>query len=86
LTGVPGTYVLDEQHFALNSAFATQTLQQIVYNYSGAEGDPILAGVTVVTPSAVPEPMSAALMGIGTAIALSVTRWRSRNRVRLDVR
>ena len=38
VNGVVGTFVLDEQHFALNSAFATQTLQQIVYTYSGAGG------------------------------------------------
>jgi hypothetical protein len=77
MNGVVGTFVLDEQHFALNPAFATQTLQQIVYTYSGAEGTPILAGVTVAT-SSVPEPTSAMLMGIGTAVAMGAASRRRR--------
>jgi hypothetical protein len=75
-SGVIGTFVLDEQHFALNSAFATQTLERIVYTYTGAEGTPILAGVSVAT-SAVPEPSSVALMGLGAAIVMG-TAWRRR--------
>jgi hypothetical protein len=80
VNGVVGTFVLDEQHFALNSAFATQTLQQIVYTYTGAEGNPILSGVTVAT-SAVPEPTSAMLMGIGIAVAMGAG-WRRRRAAR----
>jgi hypothetical protein len=75
VNGVVGTFVLDEQHFALSSAFATQTLQQIVYTYSGAEGNPILAGVTVAT--AVPEPSSVVLVGLGAAVASGAV-WRRR--------
>jgi hypothetical protein len=77
LTGVVGTFVLDEQHFALNSAFATQTLEDIVYTYSGAEGTPILAGVSVVTISSVPEPSSVTLMGLGAAVVMGAA-WRRR--------
>jgi autotransporter passenger strand-loop-strand repeat protein len=47
--GLFGTYVVDEQDFVLNSAFASQTLQQIVITNLGSGGTPILLGVTAQT-------------------------------------
>jgi PEP-CTERM motif len=78
--GVLGTFVLDEQHFALNSAFATQTLERIVYTYTGSEGTPLLMGVTVST-GAVPEPSSVVLMGLGAAVVMGAA-WRRRRAAR----
>ena len=66
-TGAYGTYVIDEQQFVLSSAFATQTLQQITYTYTGTSGTAILEGLSVLT--AVPEPPSVILLGAGLAVA-----------------
>ena len=45
-TGATGTYAVDEHNFVLNSAFATQTLTQIVFTDLGTGGTPILLGLT----------------------------------------
>ncbi len=56
-TGDFGTYVVDEQDFALDSAFASQTLTEIIItDLGGARGGsnvPILLGVTVQSAGAV---------------------------------
>ncbi len=77
--GFVGTYVMDEQHFALNAAFANQTLTSMVYTYTGGGGTPLVQGITVATPdaTAVPEPASFAMMGIGAVVALGVAVRRS---------
>lgn len=46
-TGLVGTYLIDEQDFALVAAFRSQTLTRIVLTTSAAGGRPILLGVTV---------------------------------------
>jgi hypothetical protein len=73
-TGALGTYVVDEQHFALEAAFATQNLQIINITNTGSN-DPIALGFTAAR--AVPEPTAAALLpgGLGL-LALSLGRRR----------
>jgi hypothetical protein len=73
------THRYDAQQFSLSSAFATQTLTDIVVT-AGASGvnysQPMLSAIDVVT--AVPEPGSLALMGLGVGgLMLQVGR-RSR--------
>ena len=55
-TGIVGTYHIDEQDFTLGPAFATQTLQSIVFTDSSNGSVPILLGVTVQRGSASSSP------------------------------
>lgn len=69
-TGLTGTYVIDEQNFSLNPAFATQTLTQIILTDTYDGSDPILLGMTAGAASpvnSVPEPTSLALFATGLA-------------------
>jgi PEP-CTERM motif len=68
-TGLTGTYVIDEQDFSLGSAFAGQTLTQIVITDDFNGSNPILEGVTVgsETASTAPEPASVLLLAGGLA-------------------
>ena len=81
-TGLSGDYVVDEQDYSLGTAFAGQTLTQIVITdvYNGS--DPILLGVTVgdITPSSgIPEPSSVLLVGLAMpALGFCLARRRSR--------
>ena len=79
--GDSGTYVIDEQSFSLNSAFATQTLTKIVLTDTYNGSDPILLGMTAgsFTSTPVPEPTSLALF------ATALVGWRAATkRARLD--
>jgi hypothetical protein len=51
-TGVPANLVVDEQHFSLGTAFAGQTLTQIIITDTYNGSNPILLGVTVGSASA----------------------------------
>jgi hypothetical protein len=76
-TGDTGIYVIDEQDFTLDSAFATQTLIQIIVTDTYDGSDPILLGVTAgsASPSnTVPEPGTLALFGTALLGLLGVTR------------
>ncbi len=66
-TGLDGTYVVDEQDFSLDSAFAGQTLTQIIITDTHNGSDPILMGVTVgsgTSTTSVPEPTTLLLVGM----------------------
>ena len=89
-TGLTGTYVFDEQDFALGSFATGKTLTGIevssvggtgISNGSG-DGTPILLGVTVEgTPavvSAAPEPSTWALMFAGVALIGAMLRFGRR--------
>jgi len=68
-TGGGGIYRVDEQDFSLGSAFAGQTLTQIVITDTNNGSDPLLLGATVgsepPTTSTTPEPSSLLLLGTG---------------------
>ena len=67
--GLFGTYVLDAQHFALNSAFATQTLTGFtVTNGPGSENN-FLSAVAAVA-AAVPEASTTVSLGLLLALGL----------------
>jgi hypothetical protein len=77
-TGLTGNYLIDEQDFELGSAFAGQTLTQIVITDTHNGSDPILLGATVgsepLTTSATPEPSSLLLLCTGLVGFASVAR------------
>lgn len=82
-TGSWGNYVIDEQRFALGSAFLGQDLTEIVLadTYNGAQ--PILLGMTAAGPlAATPEPsgMLLVLTGFGLLAGLA---WKRREGIRL---
>ena len=72
-TGDPGTYVIDEQKFHLDSAFATQTLTKIVITNTGCCGTPILLGVTVGTGLATTTTLKAAPTSAPKGAPISLT-------------
>jgi hypothetical protein len=64
-TGKAGGYVLDEQHFTLDPAFASQTLTKIVLTDASIGSGFLLAGVTVGSQTAPPpdtSPLVAAVL------------------------
>jgi hypothetical protein len=72
-TGAAGTYVIDEQQFALSAAFASQSLVQIVITdtYNGAE--PLLLGITVASATSNPpviKGFSPAIGGVGATVTI----------------
>jgi hypothetical protein len=72
-TGHPGTYVIDEQKFHLESAFATQTLTKIVITNPDCCSTPILLGVTVGTGLATTTTLKAAPTSAPKGAPISLT-------------
>jgi hypothetical protein len=72
-TGHPGTYVIDEQKFHLDSAFATQTLTKIVITNTSCCSTPILLGVTVGTGLATTTTLKAAPTSAPAGAPISLT-------------
>ncbi len=76
-TGATGTYVVDEQHFTLDPAFAAQGLQEIKVTNTGSN-PPIALGFTAA--KAVPEPSATASILLGALGLLAFNRWRDPSR------
>lgn len=77
-TGLQGTYVIDQQDFALGNVFAGQTLTSITITDLNNSTVPLLLGVTVgsANTSSTPEPNGCFLAGLGAATLL----WRKARR------
>ena len=68
-TGDQGNYVIDEQDFVLNSAFALQTLTSIVITNTSTEGGtPIVLGVTAADISSTPLPATLPMFSAGLGL------------------
>jgi hypothetical protein len=82
-SGEQGNYVIDEQDFVLNAAFASQTLTTIVITNTSTEGGtPIVLGVTAadITASATPLPAALPLFAGGLG-ALGLFGWRKKRKL-----
>jgi hypothetical protein len=71
--GSQGTYVIDEQKFHLDSAFAAQTLTKIVITNTYSPSTPLLLGVTVATGIATTTTLTASPTSAPQGTSVSLT-------------
>jgi hypothetical protein len=81
MTGETGNYVIDEQNFTLDAAFATQSLAEIILTNDGTGSTPIILGVTaadITSPTPIPAALPMLAGGLGLIGLLSRRRKRGR--------